>query len=135
MTIENVAEDKGEVYDVGHHEADTLIPEGRVEVEYVVQEEGAHLFSYRSFRHAAPVPCVSLCLGLQESDANAYDTWFSHGAAGRQRRLRKQVPRHGSSYRRVFLVRLARRERRRMSVLRRLRTHEKERNELSYSSR
>jgi len=26
MTIENAAEDKGEVYDVGHHEADILIP-------------------------------------------------------------------------------------------------------------
>jgi hypothetical protein len=32
----------------------------------VVQEERAHLFSYRSFSHAAPVPCASLCLGLQE---------------------------------------------------------------------
>jgi hypothetical protein len=29
MTIKNVAEDKGEIYDVGHHEADMiLIPEG-----------------------------------------------------------------------------------------------------------
>ena len=66
MTIENVAEDKGEVYDVGHHEADIFNPEERVEVEYGVQEERAHLFSYRSFSHAAPAPCVSLCLGLQE---------------------------------------------------------------------
>jgi hypothetical protein len=30
MTIENVAEDEGEVYDVGHHEADILIPEEEV---------------------------------------------------------------------------------------------------------
>lgn len=28
MTTENVAEDTGEVYDVGHHDADILIPEG-----------------------------------------------------------------------------------------------------------
>jgi hypothetical protein len=28
MTTENLAEDKGEVYDVSHHEADILIPEG-----------------------------------------------------------------------------------------------------------
>jgi hypothetical protein len=66
MTIENVAEDKREVYDVGHHEADILIPEERVDVEYVMQEERPHLFSNRSFSHAAPVPCVPLGLGLQE---------------------------------------------------------------------
>jgi hypothetical protein len=28
MATENVVEDKGKVYDVGHHEADILIPEG-----------------------------------------------------------------------------------------------------------
>jgi hypothetical protein len=66
MTTENVAEDKGEVYDIGHHKADILIPEESVEVEYVMQEERTHLFSYRSFSHAAPVPCVPLDLGLQE---------------------------------------------------------------------
>jgi hypothetical protein len=31
-----------------------------------MQEERTHLFSYRSFSHAAPVPCVPLGLGLQE---------------------------------------------------------------------
>ena len=66
MSIENVAKDKGEVYDVGNHEPNILTPEQRVEVEYVVQEKRAHLFSYRSFSHAAPVPCASLSLGLQE---------------------------------------------------------------------
>jgi hypothetical protein len=62
MTTKNVAEDKGEVYNVGHHEADILIPEERVEVGYVMQE-CTHLFSYRSSSHAAPVPPG---LGLQE---------------------------------------------------------------------
>ena len=64
MTTENAAEDKGEVYDVGHHEADILIPKERVEVECVMQEERTHLFSYRPFSHAAPVPCVPLGPGL-----------------------------------------------------------------------
>jgi hypothetical protein len=33
MTTKYDAEDKGEVYDVGRHEADVLSPEERVEVE------------------------------------------------------------------------------------------------------
>jgi hypothetical protein len=66
MTTENAAEDKGEVDDVGRHEADILIPEKKVEVECVIQEERTHLFSYRSSSHAAPVSCVPLGLGLQE---------------------------------------------------------------------
>ncbi len=67
MTIENVTEDKGEVYDVGHHEAEILIPEKGDEVEYVMQEERTHrLFSYRSFSHAAPIPRAPLGRGQQE---------------------------------------------------------------------
>ena len=64
MTIENAAEDEGEVYDVGHHEADILIPGKRVEIEYVMQEERTYLFSYRSLSHAAPVPCATFGLSL-----------------------------------------------------------------------
>jgi hypothetical protein len=64
MTTENIPEDKGEVYDVGHHKAYILIPDERVEVEYVMQEERTHLFSCRSFSHAAPDPCVPPGLGL-----------------------------------------------------------------------
>ena len=66
MTAENVAEDKSEVYDVGHHEADILLPEERAEVEYVMQEERTHVLSYRSFNHATTILCVSLGLGPQE---------------------------------------------------------------------
>ena len=42
---ENPTEDKGEVYDVAHNKADILVAEQRVEAEYVMQEQRAHLFS------------------------------------------------------------------------------------------
>jgi hypothetical protein len=66
MTIENVAEDKGEVYDVCHHEADILIPEERVEVEYVMQEERSLvLISFVQPRSSCP-----LCVTLSSSTRN-----------------------------------------------------------------
>ena len=42
---ENATEDKGKVYDVGHHKADILIAVQRVGADEVVQEERTHLFS------------------------------------------------------------------------------------------
>ena len=42
---ENATEDKGKVYDVGHHKANILIAVQRVGADDVVQEERTHLFS------------------------------------------------------------------------------------------